>query len=192
MNCWHVFPVLQKAVGAGVCLLALCAVAAAQSADPEARILRPGTPEGKIIPLVSDACPTVRPGDEVTLDWYPGFDIPGIVTGMRSFRLTFARVSNDGYTLEETRSPLVLGGRSGGYRATSAWNGFFHIELSISRSVREGVYHLVGAEGYASATDDYTGPRMEMRNSPVDGRYCMTVVKPPPTPQQQSTSEGPQ
>ncbi len=148
----------------------------AQSAAP---VSRPETP------LVSDKCPAVIAGDAISLDWYPGFEHPGVVTGIRSLYLSFGRLLQDGVSVS-TRPALVLGGLHKGFSATNAWNGYFHLVVSVPRTVASGEYHLIDAVGAAAAVQEYQGPLMKMTNSPVDSRLCITVLSSRPQAQQQS------
>jgi len=175
MNRRNVSRNLRQAVRAGACLLLACAGAAAQSAKPETSVLPPAASIARIVPLVSDTCPVVHPGDNIALDWYPGFEHPGVVTGLRTLRLSFGSLSKDGVSVN-TRHPLVLGWRGGGFSATNAWNGYFHFELPIARAIPPGEYHLIAADGTAATLPEYQGPGMKMTNSPVTARLCFTVV----------------
>ena len=156
------------------CLVLLgCAWATGQNPDLRGTHAE-SSPPRVVVPLVSDSCPIVRQGQSISLDWYPGFDIPGIVTGIRGFRLTFGALLVDGVTVR-TRPAVVLGGRADRFSAVNAWNGYFHFELPISRAVTPGTYRLIDAEGTAETDQDYRGPAMKMTNSPVDSRFCITV-----------------
>jgi hypothetical protein len=132
------------------------------------------------VPLVSDACPTVQTGDAVSLDWNPAFDPIWPVTGLRSFELRFAAVLENGVTVG-SRPTALLGGRGVTVNISSIGNGFFHIEIPVSRGVQPGVYHLVEARAIAQLPPDYNGPNPTMTVSPVRERYCITVVSAAPS-----------
>jgi hypothetical protein len=127
------------------------------------------------VPLASGACPLVSAGQSISLDWNPGFNHPDEVAGLSTFRLSFGILMEDGVTVK-TRLPLVLGARGVGFSATDSGNGYFHIELPISRSVAPGEYHLIAAEAAAATFEGYQGPAMEMTNSPVKAKLCFTVA----------------
>lgn len=155
-----------RAVLGGLSLLAMaCTLSPAQS---------PAHP--KTIPLVSDTCPEVHPGDSVSLDVNPLFDPIWPVTGLRNFGLTFAKLADDGVHL--TRENLFAGGRHSSASISALGTGYFHIEVTVpaSRSIEPGVYNLVDATASADVVPDYTGPPPQMTSSPVDQRYCITVV----------------
>lgn len=158
-----------KAVLGGLSLLAiLCAHAPAQSPS-----------HSRTIPLVSDTCPEVHIGDSVSLDLNPLFDPIWPVAGLHSFGLTFAKVADDGVHL--TRNEVLMGGRHSGVSISALGNGFFHIEMTVggSRSITPGTYSLVGARANADVVPDYTGQPPQMTSSPVESRYCITIVKSP-------------
>lgn len=143
----------------------------------------PLTAQPRTVPLVSDTCPSVRLGDSISLDWNPAFDPIWPVTGLRDFSLAFASVADDGVHL--TRRELDLDMRHAPTRISALWNGFFHIEFTVSgRSISPGVYRLVRANANAQVEPDYTGPPPVMWVSPVSARYCITVVNaaPPQSP----------
>jgi hypothetical protein len=159
------FSTRAKAVFGCLGLLAL-ACASAQA---------PQTAQSRTVLLVSDACPVVHTGDAVSLDWNPDFDPIWPVTGLRSFELRFAAVRGDGVTVA-SRATALLGGRGTRVNISSIGNGFFHIEIPVSRGVAPGVYHLVEARAIAQLPPDYNGPNPTMTVSPVRERYCITVV----------------
>jgi hypothetical protein len=131
----------------------------------------------------------VQTGDAVSLDWNPGFDPDWGVTGLHSFELRFAAVLENGVTVS-SRVTASLGGRGVTVNISSIGNGYYHIEVPVSRGVVPGVYHLVDAHAIAEVPPDYTGPNPTMMVSPVRERYCITVVGAPvaPSPQQQSSN----
>ncbi len=158
----------------GFFLLASCAMAQvpAESASPTLHAANPRT-----VPLVSDACPVVRPGDKVSLDWNPGFEHPGVVQGLGNFSLRFGRVGSNGVSVQLVR-PLLLHELASAQHFTSNSNGFFHIELTVPVRAVPGEYHVIGASALALTTPDYQGPQLFMTNSPADARFCITVLPP--------------
>lgn len=124
--------------------------------------------------LVSDSCPAVLPGTYISLEWNPGFDHAGVVTGLHMFRATFYRKSKNG-TLQ-TYLPLTLGGVQGTFAASSNPNGFFKIQLKLPREIAPGAYYLTEAKGSASTAADYTGAAITMTNSPSTARFCFRVT----------------
>ena len=131
--------------------------------------------QARTVTLVSDACPAVQTGDAVSLDWNPGFDPLGVATGLRTFELRFAGVLENGVTIA-SRPTALFGGRGSTVNITAIGNGYYHIEIPVSRGVLPGVYHLVEARTIAELPPDYTGPSPSMTVSPVRERYCITVV----------------
>ncbi len=159
--------------GFGLLVLACASAQAPQASQP------------RTVPLVSDTCPSVRVGDSISLDWNPDFDPIWPVTGLRDFYLTFAGVADDGVHL--ARRELDLDMRHAPTRISALGNGFFHIEFTVDgRSISPGIYRLVRANANAEVVQDYAGGPPRMTLSPVDGRYCITVVGPqapqPPPP----------
>lgn len=128
------------------------------------------------VPLVSDSCPQVREGDRITLDWNPGFDHAGIVTGLKSFSLVMAGVNENG-AIGRQRIVLAAGGRGHSPFASSLGNGYYHIEIPVPSDLPEGVYRLVDADTDAEAMAGYENePRPQMTVSPVRERFCITVL----------------
>jgi hypothetical protein len=144
---------------------------APQSAPPAGAA---AMPQSKAVALVSDLCPTVRAGGLVSLDWYPGFDLEGIVTGIRSFTLSFSPLVQNGAT-PARRSMVYLGGRGRSFAAPTG-NAYYHVEFPVPRNTAPGVYTLVDAHATALTPPEYQGDPLVMTNSPVDGRFCITIT----------------
>ncbi len=106
--------------------LSLMAFACAFAQASQTEVASPAVPRAQPVPLVSGACPAVRQGGVISFDWNPGFDPSWGVTGMRSFRLIFQHLREDGVNLNPA-SRLVLDSVPGG-RMTAIGNGYFHIE----------------------------------------------------------------
>jgi hypothetical protein len=140
----------------------------------------PKPPEFRTVPLVTDSCPSVRIGDRVSLDWNPNFEPIWPVTGLSGFGLTFAAVADDGVHLKQTG--LILDSRYTPSEISPLGNGFFHIEITMrprsmtTRNIRPGTYRLVKARAIAALDPSYTGGSPQMTSSPVEERYCITVV----------------
>ncbi len=138
----------------------------------------------RTIPLVSDSCPSVQIGDRVSLDWNPNFDPIWPVTGLSGFGLTFAAVADDGVNLKQMsrQTNLILESRYTPSEITPQGNGFFHIEITVrprsttTKVIRPGTYRLVRAGAIAALDPSYTGGPPRMMNSPVEERYCITVL----------------
>jgi hypothetical protein len=142
------------------------------------------------IPLVSDACPTVAAGGRIALDWNPLFDTPGIVNGLAVFEMQFKKVDEDGVNL----TPVVIAAttRRTAHAITPLGNDFYHIELTVAQRVAPGVYRLFRANASATIDPNYQGgPKVEMTDSPVRARLCITVVRPQDSTSSQSTVEEP-
>jgi hypothetical protein len=161
----------SKALIGGLSLLALVG-AAAQA--PQDVVAPPVTPQTQPVPLVSGACPTVRRDGALSLEWNPGFDPSWGVTGMKSFRLTFQGLREDGVN-PNPASRLVVDSSVRG-RMTAIGNGYFHLEARLPASTRPGIYRLVGAHSSAAVASDYTGEAPKATVSPVSESYCITVV----------------
>lgn len=125
-------------------------------------------------PLVADSCPVVVRGANISLDWNPGFEHEGVVTGLRIFRVTFVPLASNGAL--GTRWPLVLGGRAGDFTASTAVNGYFDIGFRVPRNITPGEYHLIKAEGMAKTLAEYTGAGIRMTNSPASQNFCFKVL----------------
>jgi hypothetical protein len=157
--------------------LALLAVASVCAQAPK-------TAGFRTIPLVTDSCPVVQIGDRVSLDWNPNFDPIWPVTGLSGFGLTFAAVADDGVNLKQLsrQTGLILESRYTPSEITPLGNGFFHVEITVSprstttRVIRPGTYRLVRAGAIAALDPSYTGGPPQMMNSPVEERYCITVL----------------
>ena len=135
-------------------------------------------PPLKVAELQSDRCPAVHSGEAVSFEFNPGFDPIWPVTGLRTVNLVFARLAEDGVTLEHPS--IAAGSRFTTARISSIGNGFFLVEAVIGRAA-PGIYDLVDVHVLASLLPEYQGPEPEMTVSPVSERYCITVV-PSPTP----------
>ena len=132
-------------------------------------------PQPKVTALKSDMCPVVHVGEMVSLEFNPVFDPNWPVTGMRTLNLEFARMAEDGASLE--RPSVLAGSRHTVARITDIGNGFFHVEALIGRAT-PGVYRLVNVHTSAAVLEEYrgSGPEPEVTVSPVSERYCITVV----------------
>ena len=148
-----------------VCSRSLFAQEASQSPAPGRQLLAAA--------LESDKCPVVAPGGTLSLDWNPGFEHLGVVTGLRVFQVKFVRVAENGTVI--SRQPIVLGGRSYTFTASTLPNGYFHVEFPLSRQIAVGQYRLTAAEGTAQALPEYQGAAIRMTHSPADERFCFTV-----------------
>jgi hypothetical protein len=172
-----------KAILGSLSLMAFaCALAQAQQTE----VASPAIPHAQPVPLVSGACPAVRQGGVLSLDWNPAFDPSWGVTGMKSFRLIFQHLREDGVNLNPA-SRLVLDSVPGG-RMTAIGNGYFHIEARLPPSTHLGTYHLVDAHSSPELLPDYQGEAPKMTVSPVREHFCITVV-PAPRPSSSSPPE---
>jgi hypothetical protein len=175
-----------KAILGGLSLMVFaCALAQTPQADVSASAV-PRVPPLPPVPLVSGACPVVLQGGAISFDWNPGFDPSWGVTGIRSFRLIFQRLQDDGVNLNPA-SRLVLdsGPRT---RMTSIVNGYLHIEARLPPSVHPGAYQLAGAHSSPELLPDYQGEAPVMTVSPMREHFCITVV-PAPRPPSSSPPE---
>ena len=138
------------------------------------------------VSLVSDTCPNVIAGQSISLDWNPLFDPAWPVTSLHDFGLTFSPVAANGVSVKRG-AELYLGARHTAKSISSLGNGFFHIELRL-RGLRipPGTYRLVNAHAVPEVNPDFKGPLPEMTRSPVEERYCITVI-----PSQSSQSPQP-
>lgn len=134
------------------------------------------TGQSRTVPLVSDTCPEVHFGDSVSLDFNPLFDPEWPVTSLSSLGLTFVKLAGDDVHL--TRSELPIGGHLSRVRTSTLGNGFFHVELRVParRFISFGTYRLVGASAVAQVTPEFRGTPPQMTRSPVEERYCITIV----------------
>lgn len=157
--------------------LSLIAFACALAQAPQSEVSAPAVPP---VPLVSGACPAVSRGGTIALDWNPDFDPSWAGTGMRSFRLIFQQLEEDGVTLNPA-SRLVLDSGTRG-RMTDIGNGYFHLEARLPAMTHPGTYHLVGAFSSPQLFPDYQGEAPTITVSPVSEFYCITVVPRSQTP----------
>ncbi len=134
-------------------------------------------PQPKVTALHSDACPVVHAGERVSFEFNPVFDPIWPVTGLRIVGMDFARLAEDGVSLE--RPSVFAGSRNTAARISSIGNGFFHVEALIGRAA-PGEYHLVNVHAFAAVLPEYRriGPEPEMTVSPAGERYCITIVGP--------------
>jgi hypothetical protein len=160
-----------KAITCGLSLLAFVG-AFAQTSLTE--VAPPTVPLSQPVALVSGACPAVRQGGVLSLDWNPGFDPSWAVTGLKSFRLIFHHLREDGVNLNPA-SKLVLDSNSRG-RITAIGNGYFHIEARLPSSTHVGTYHLVAAHSSPELSPDYKGESPKMTVSPERESFCLAVV----------------
>ncbi len=157
--------------------LSLMAFACALAQAPQSGVSAPAVPP---VPLVSGACPAVSRGGTIALDWNPDFDPSWAGTGMRSFRLIFQQLEQDGVTLNPA-SRLVLGSGTRG-RMIDIGNGYFHLEARLPPTTHPGTYHLVGAFSSPQLFPDYQGEAPKITVSPMSEFYCITVVPRSQTP----------
>jgi hypothetical protein len=129
----------------------------------------------RVIPLVSDSCPVVHHGEMVSIDWNPGFDHAAMVTNLRRLQLRFASVAEDGVHVR-SRTAFTLGDGGADAVFKPAANGYFHAEYRITRNIPQGIFHLVEADAGAKLDPGFDGAQPVMSNSPVAGRFCITVV----------------
>jgi hypothetical protein len=160
-----------KALIGCLSLLAFVCAPAQASQDSAASLAAPLV---QSVPLVSGACPAVRRGGVISLDWNPGFDPSYPVTGLKFTRLVFHQLREDGASINPS-SRLVLESDSRGL-ITAIGNGYFHIEARLPLMVHPGTYHLVGAVGSPQLLSDYQGEAPKMTVSPVRESFCITVV----------------
>jgi hypothetical protein len=160
-----------KALLGGLSLMTfVCALAQA----PQTEVASPTVPLAQPVPLVSGACPAVRQGGVISLDWNPGFDPSSAVAGLKSFRLIFHHVREDGVNLNPA-SRLVLDSGPRG-KMTAIADGYFHIEAHLPSSTHLGTYHLVEAHSSPELLPDYQGEAPKMTVSPVSESFCVAVV----------------
>jgi len=130
------------------------------------------------VPLVSDTCPNVSLGQSISLDWNPVFDPSWPVTSLRDVGLTFSPVEEDGVSVRR-RTELRLGARRTARTISPLGNGFFHVAVRLSGSrISPGTYRLVDVRAIPEVDSDFKGPLPEMTRSPVEARYCITVIRP--------------
>jgi hypothetical protein len=172
-----------KAILGSLSLMAfVCVFAQAQ----QNQIASPAVARAQPVPLVSGACPSVRQDGVISLDWNLGFDPSWGVTGIKSFRLIFQHLQQDGVNLNPA-SRLVLDSGARG-RMTDLGNGYFHIEARLPFSTHPGTYQLVAAHGSPELLPDYQGEAPQMTVSPVREHFCINVV-PAPRPSSLSPPE---
>jgi hypothetical protein len=147
-----------------------CALAQA----PQTEVASPAISRPQPVSLVSGACPVVFQGGAIAFDWNPGFDPSWGVTGMKSFRLIFQQLREDGVNLNPA-SRLVVDSFPGG-RMTDIGNGYFRIEARLPPPMHLGTYHLVDAYTSPALLPDYQGEAPKMTVSPAREFLCMTVV----------------
>jgi hypothetical protein len=154
--------------------LSLMASACALAQAPQTEVASPAVSRPQPVALVSGVCPAVPQGGAISFDWNPGFDPSRGVTGMRSFRLIFQGLREDGISLNPA-SRLLLDSVPRG-RITAIGNGYFHIEARVPPFAHRGTYHLVAAHSAPELVPDYQGDAPEMTVSPVREYYCITVL----------------
>jgi hypothetical protein len=154
--------------------LSVMAFACGLAQAPQSALSAPAVPRVPPVPLVAGACPAVSPGGTIAFDWNPGFAPSWGVTGMRSFRLIFQGLRQDGVNLNPaSRMPLDSSPRG---RITAIGNGYFHIEARVPPFAHRGTYHLVAAHSAPQLVPDYQGDAPEMTVSPVREYYCITIL----------------
>jgi hypothetical protein len=172
-----------KAILGSLSLVAcVCAVAQA----PQTEVASPAIPHTQPVALNSGTCPAVRQGGVISLDWNPAFDPSWAVTGMKSFRLIFHHLREDGVNLNPASRLLLDSGPRG--RMTAIGNGYFHIEARLPSSAHLGTYYLVEAHSSPDLLPDYQGEAPKMTVSPVREQFCITVA-PAPRPSSLSPPE---
>lgn len=176
VDCNRMLSIRHKAI-AGIAGMTISLCVAAQT--PQAAIARQSSRAvgSRTVPLVSDVCPQVRAGDWISLDWNPIFDPEWPVTGLRYVRLRFSLLDDDGVHFQP-QGARAIGGEVSRVRVVPMANGFYHAEFVISKGIAPGVYRLTQAAVRAKFERDYTGQPPQMTVSPVDSRYCITVVAP--------------
>jgi hypothetical protein len=152
-----------------------CALAQAHQTEVSAPAVPPRVSS---VPLISGTCPAVSQGGTIAFDWNPGFAPSWGVTGMRSFRLIFQGLREDGVNLNPASRLLLDSGPRG--RMTAVGNGYFHIEARLPSSTHPGTYHLVGAHSSPDLLPDHQGEAPKMTGSPASESFCVTVVPAPP------------
>jgi hypothetical protein len=157
-----------SAVGTTLLVLACSLAQTARGQAAASNLVQP-------VPLLSGACPVVRTNGAISLDWNPGFDHPGAVTGLKSFRLLFHPLREDGVNPNTASSILIDSGP--GRKATLVDNGYFHIVARLPPSARPGVYQLAEAHYTPRLIQDYQGEEPTMTASPVGEHLCITVVR---------------
>jgi hypothetical protein len=160
--------------------LSLMAFSCALAQTPQTDVAAPAVSRAQPVPLVSGACPAVRQGGVISLDWNPGFDPSSAVKGMKSFRLIFQQLQNDGVSLNPASRLLLDSGPRG--RMTAVGNGYFHIEARLPSSSHPGTYHLVGAHTSPELLPNYQAEAPKMTVSPVREHFCITVLPAPRPP----------
>ena len=158
------------------CVLGVLALACAAAAQ-DTQAASPAVPRPHAtVALVSDACPAVHSGDSIAFEWQPGFDPEWPVTALSMVSLKFARASDDGITVYPRQS-YEFGRRHSHVAVTPLPNGFYHVEVTVpSERLPLGVYRLVDASTGVTLDPSYRGPHPQMITSPVESRYCITVV----------------
>jgi hypothetical protein len=154
--------------------LSLVAFTCALAQTPQSEVASVAIPRTQPVPLVSGACPDVRQRGVISFDWNPGFDPSSAVTGMKSFRLIFQHLREDGVNLNPA-SRLVLDSGPRG-RITAIGNGYFRIEARLPSSTHLGTYHLVEAHSSPELLPAYRGEAPKMTVSPVRESICVAVV----------------
>ena len=159
--------------------LSLLAMACASAQAPQAGVSVPSA-KGihNKVPLVASTCPEIHAGDVITLDWKPSFAPSSPVTGLRSLRLTFGRVTSDGITVK-TRIFFSAGSKAQPVTTLMSSNGSFHVEFPVSQ-MPEGTYRAVEAQAIPMVQPSYNGDFPQMVVSPADQQLCITVVNSSP------------
>jgi hypothetical protein len=160
-----------KAITGGLSLLAFTG---AFAQTPLTQVASSAVPLAQPVPLVSGACPAVRQGGVLSLDWNPAFDPSWAVTGLKSFRLIFQHLQQDGVNLNPMSRLVLDSGLRG--RMTPIGNGYFHIETRLPSSTHLGTYHLVAAHSSPELLPDYQGEAPQMTVSPVRESFCVAVI----------------
>ena len=138
-----------------------------------------GAAAPKAVALVPDACPAVQPGGRIALDWNPIFDPSWEASGLFSFHLFFSELDEYGVNVMDQGPRFVASTQRTPGAISDVGNGFYHIELTIPRNAHAGTFRLVGALARAELDPGYKDgmPWPSMTNSPVQARFCVTVVR---------------
>jgi hypothetical protein len=127
----------------------------------------------------------VTPGDELVLEWNPGFDVPGGATGVQTMLLSFRKVGQIDPDPLGHREFLLRAEYKGGRGATNPSeitqlsNGFLQFRFHVPhQDVEPGEYHIATARAIPMTRETYAvkGP---MTNSPLNSSFCLNVVAPP-------------
>ena len=168
------YSVRKQMIACGVGLLAF-ACASAQVPQTEAPPAPAMRPLPRAVSLVSNSCPEIHNGDRIALDWNPGFDHLGPVTGLKTFSVTLAPLMENG-VIGRSRITFSAGGKGHPVGAPLG-NGYYHIEIPMSTMIAEGAYRVIDADAVAEVMPQYErDPPPQMTVSPAQERFCINVV----------------